>query len=49
MAGVRQASDASILAVPGVTRRHLAALRKVIPAPPIVSGTGEEPGRSVSS
>ncbi len=31
--GVRRATDAQILAVTGVTKRHLAALRKVIPAP----------------
>jgi excinuclease ABC subunit C len=36
MSGVRQASDERILAVTGVTRRHLTALRKVIPAPPPV-------------
>jgi excinuclease ABC subunit C len=33
MAGVREATDERILAVTGVTRRHLTALRKVIPAP----------------
>jgi excinuclease ABC subunit C len=33
MAGVREASDERILAVTGVKKRHLAALRKVIPAP----------------
>ena len=33
MDGVRAADDEHILAVPGVTRRHLAALRKVVPAP----------------
>jgi excinuclease ABC subunit C len=33
MAAVRSATDAQILAVPGVTKRHLTALRKVIPAP----------------
>lgn len=33
MAAVRRASDEQILAVTGVTRRHLTALRKVIPAP----------------
>ncbi|AUX47234.1 excinuclease ABC subunit C [Sorangium cellulosum] len=31
--GVRRATDAQILAVSGVTKRHLTALRKVIPAP----------------
>lgn len=30
---IREASDAQILAVPGVTRRHLTALRKALPAP----------------
>jgi excinuclease ABC subunit C len=30
---IREADDAAILAVPGVTRRHLSALRKVIPPP----------------
>jgi excinuclease ABC subunit C len=33
MAAVRRASDEQILAVTGITRRHLSALRKVIPAP----------------
>ena len=33
LAAVRAATDAQILAVPGVTKRHLVALRKVIPAP----------------
>lgn len=33
MKDIRAASDAAILAVPGVTRRHLAALRAVIPSP----------------
>ncbi len=33
MAAVRAASDAQILAVPGIGKRHLTALRKVIPAP----------------
>jgi excinuclease ABC subunit C len=33
MQAVRAASDEAILAVSGVTRRHLTALRKVIPAP----------------
>lgn len=31
--GIAAASDAAILAVPGVTARHLVALRKVYPAP----------------
>lgn len=35
MAGIRSASDAQILAVPGVSKRHLRALRKAIPAPEI--------------
>jgi excinuclease ABC subunit C len=33
LSGVREATDARILAVTGVTQRHLTALRKVIPAP----------------
>jgi excinuclease ABC subunit C len=33
---LRAATDAQILAVNGVTRRHLGALRKVFPAPPAV-------------
>jgi excinuclease ABC subunit C len=33
MKDVRAASDEAILALPGITRRHLAALRAVIPAP----------------
>lgn len=33
MAAVRAATDAQILAVPGITKRHLTALRKVIQAP----------------
>jgi excinuclease ABC subunit C len=34
MAALREAADERILAVTGVTRRHLTAIRKVIPAPP---------------
>jgi excinuclease ABC subunit C len=34
MAALREASDAQILSVSGVTKRHLTALRKAIPAPP---------------
>lgn len=34
MAALRAAKDEEILAVEGVTRRHLAAIRAVIPAPP---------------
>lgn len=34
MKGVREAADERILAVTGVTRRHLTALRRVIPSPP---------------
>lgn len=41
LAAVRAATDAQILAVPGVTKRHLAALRKVIAVPEKVEG-GEE-------
>ena len=33
MAGIREATDEKILAVTGVTKRHLTALRKTIPAP----------------
>ncbi len=33
MAALKRASDAEILAVTGVTKRHLTALRKVFPAP----------------
>ena len=33
MVGIREASDAQILAVTGVTKRHLTALRKAIPGP----------------
>jgi excinuclease ABC subunit C len=36
---IREADDVAILAVPGVTRRHLTALRKVIP-PPKASDAG---------
>ncbi len=35
MAAVRAATDAQILAVAGITKRHLTALRKVIPAPEV--------------
>ena len=42
MAAIRSATDAQILEVPGVTRRHLTALRKVI-APPD-SGDSGDPG-----
>lgn len=41
MSAVRAATDAQILAVPGVTRRHLEALRKVVSAP---SSEAAEPG-----
>jgi excinuclease ABC subunit C len=40
MKGVREAADERILAVTGVTRRHLTALRKVIPAPSQASAGG---------
>jgi excinuclease ABC subunit C len=40
---VRRASDEQILAVPGVTRRHLTALRKVIQAPQPGAGPELEP------
>ncbi len=33
MVGIREATDEKILAVTGVTKRHLTALRKAIPAP----------------
>jgi excinuclease ABC subunit C len=33
MTGVREATDERVLAVKGITKRHLAALRKAIPAP----------------
>jgi excinuclease ABC subunit C len=33
MAGVREATDDRILKVTGITKRHLAALRKVVPIP----------------
>jgi excinuclease ABC subunit C len=33
MKAIREASDAQLLGVEGVTKRHVAALRKVIPAP----------------
>jgi excinuclease ABC subunit C len=33
MVGIREATDAKILAVTGVTKRHLTALRKAIPGP----------------
>lgn len=41
--GVRRATDAQILAVTGVTKRHLSALRKVIPSPeaPPAEGGGD--------
>ncbi len=45
VAGVRAASDEHILAVPGVSRRHLTALRKVIAAPgaPSTAARSEPP------
>lgn len=43
MTAIRQASDAQILAVPGVTKRHLAALRKVFDAPTATPGTSPAP------
>jgi excinuclease ABC subunit C len=39
---LRAASDAEILAIPGVNRRHLAALRKVFPAPIEAANTPDE-------
>jgi hypothetical protein len=42
MREIRMASDEAILAVPGVTRRHLAALRAVVPKPS-AEGTWTEP------
>jgi excinuclease ABC subunit C len=33
MAGLRAATDEQILSVTGVTKRHLTAVRKVIPGP----------------
>ncbi|HEY8077124.1 MAG TPA: helix-hairpin-helix domain-containing protein, partial [Labilithrix sp.] len=33
---IKAADDAALLAVPGVTKRHVAALRRVFP-PPIVT------------
>jgi excinuclease ABC subunit C len=43
-AAVRAASDDALLAVPGITKRHLAALRAVIPVPNVeaVSADGGE-------
>lgn len=41
MAGLRAATDTQILAVPGVTKRHLSALRKAIPAPENTQGGNE--------
>jgi excinuclease ABC subunit C len=49
MSAVRAASDAQILAIPGVTRRHLAALRKVMaeptPTPPPVAPASDSTER----
>jgi excinuclease ABC subunit C len=44
MAAVRRATDQQILAVPGISRRHLTALRKVIPGPePVVAPSAKTP------
>lgn len=43
MAAVRKATDEQILAVPGISRRHLTALRKVIPAPATEPRAKSEP------
>jgi excinuclease ABC subunit C len=40
MRAIEGADDATLLAVPGFTKRHLTALRRVIPAP--TSGEGDE-------
>lgn len=40
---LKQASDEEILAVAGVTKRHLTALRKVIPAPPLAPRAETDP------
>jgi excinuclease ABC subunit C len=51
MSAVRAATDEQILAVQGVTKRHLSALRKVIPGPeapppaPPAQETQEAPGQ----
>lgn len=42
MAALRAATDAQILAVTGVTKRHLTAIRKVIAAPVEVSAVADE-------
>lgn len=42
MSALRGASDAQILAVTGVTKRHLTAIRKVIPAP-VPAAQSQEP------
>jgi excinuclease ABC subunit C len=39
MTALRAATDAQILAVEGVTKRHLTSIRKVIAAPPEVAHT----------
>jgi excinuclease ABC subunit C len=43
MAALREASDERILLVTGVTRRHLTALRKVIPAPSAEGNVSDPP------
>ncbi|HVY49213.1 MAG TPA: helix-hairpin-helix domain-containing protein, partial [Minicystis sp.] len=50
-AAIRAASDEAILAVPGVTKRHLAALRKAFPrdeaaAVPLPAAEAGEPGEA---
>lgn len=43
MAAVRKATDEQILAVSGISRRHLTALRKVIPGPEITAEAKDKP------
>ncbi len=46
MSALRGASDAEILAVTGVTKRHLTAIRKVIPAPVPAAQSLNQPATS---
>jgi excinuclease ABC subunit C len=48
MAKIREATDEQVLAVEGVSKRHLKALRRVIPGPVASASTGELEAKPLS-
>jgi len=48
MAKIREATDEQVLAVEGVSKRHLKALRKVIPGPAASASTSEVDAKPLS-